>query len=66
MMFRDDAQTVVTVFDAFGWEITPEFRHRYWTDALIYNMANAMVQLHTRVKELEGQSTTAGVSDGRD
>lgn len=41
-----------TVFDAFGWEITPEFRERYLNDPWTYNMANAMVELHERVQKL--------------
>lgn len=39
----------------FGWTCGPEFWRRYYTDAWVFNLANAVEKLTARIAEMENQ-----------
>jgi len=47
-----DEQRIADALKPFGWTCTPDFWERYYTDAWVFNLANA-VQLLTERQDQE-------------
>jgi hypothetical protein len=46
------------LLETLGWEVTPEFRERYLTDAWTYNLTNVMISMQAEIDNLSVANRT--------